>query len=111
MTTGTDLRDHGQESVIAADTAAHRGYGDLIHQAMDELITADVPFSAEDVRDIVTRDHPTAVAHSPNLIGAVMAGYAKRGVITEVGFTRPRRATRRHSRLLVWQANHETRAA
>ncbi|UYL87799.1 hypothetical protein SEA_ONEDIRECTION_37 [Gordonia phage OneDirection] len=98
-TTGRRLRDDGSSAVIAADTAVHRGYSDHVRSALNELIESGVEFDADDVR---ARIPDGAVPHSPNLLPAIIGGYAAAGRIRSVGMTRPARASRRHSRNLVW---------
>ncbi|QLF83885.1 hypothetical protein SEA_MOOSEHEAD_44 [Gordonia phage Moosehead] len=99
LTTGRALRDAGTSAVVAADTAVHRGYADHVRDALDELIAAGVSFNADDVRALI----PNGVEpHSPNLLPAIIGGYAAAGRIRAVGLVRPARASRRHSRNLVW---------
>lgn len=103
MSTGKELRAQGWGDVTAADTAPHRMYGDLVRDALDKLIAAKIPFTAEDVRTAISEAHPEAVAHSPNLLPAVIGGYASAGRIEAVGITHATRRSRRASRNLVWQ--------
>lgn len=98
-TNGKALRDDGQSAVIAADTAVHRGAGDHIRDALDHLIKTGYQFTADDVRALLPAD---VEPHSPNLLPAIMGGYAQAGRITAIGMCRPTRASRRHSRNLVW---------
>lgn len=99
-TTGESLRAEGQSAVIAADTAIHRNAGEAIRDALDWCIAVGQPFTAEDVRALL----PTNVEpHSPNLLPAIMGGYASSGRITAVGMCKPTRPSRRHSRNLIWQ--------
>lgn len=104
MTTGELLRDQGIADVLAADSAPHRGYADLVDAAIAHFTAADIPFSAEDVRDHIEREHPEAVAHSPNVLPGCFGRASRAGLIVPVGVTKPTRATRHGNRNLVWKA-------
>lgn len=100
--TGQQLREQGISDVLAADTAPHRGYADLVREAIDTLIKSGEPFDAEDVRHLVSERYPTAVAHSPNVLPAVFGAMASAKRITAVGMRKPTRRSRHYSRNLVW---------
>ncbi|AXH48378.1 hypothetical protein SEA_POLLUX_48 [Gordonia phage Pollux] len=98
-TTGRALREEGTSAVVSADTAAHRGYGDHVRNALDAMIAAGEPFNADDIRAQI----PDGVEpHSPNLLPAIIGGYAAAGRIKSIGMVRPARASRRYSRNLMW---------
>ncbi|UYL86899.1 hypothetical protein SEA_RAVENCO17_46 [Gordonia phage RavenCo17] len=98
-TTGRALREDGTTAVAAADTAINRGYGDHVRDALDAMIAAGEPFNADDIRARI----PDGVEpHSPNLLPAIIGGYAAARRIKSVGMTRPARPSRRYSRNLVW---------
>lgn len=101
--TGQELRTEGTEAVLAADTAPHRDYAALVHEAIDWYVGHGLTFDAEDVRRFITTEHPDAVAHSPNVLPAVFGAEARAGRIEAIGMVKPTRASRRHSRNLVWQ--------
>ena len=101
MSTGAQLRDAGQDAVIAADTAAHRGYAALVAEGVDHL--AGLPFTAEDVRSHIEDRHPDARPHHPNVIGATLGGMANAGRIRAVGYRQSTRPTSRCRVLRVWQ--------
>lgn len=98
-TTGRALREDGTTAVVAADTAINRGYGDHVRDALDAMIAAGEPFNADDIRARI----PDGVEpHSPNLLPAIIGGYAAAGRIKSIGMVRPARASRRYSRNLMW---------
>lgn len=102
MTTGEDLRNQGWTDVQAADTAVHRGYADLIRDAIDALAKDGIPFTAEDARRHIAREHPEAVPHSANLIGSIFGAEARSGRIQAVGLVKTGRASRRASMIRAW---------
>ncbi|QFP97015.1 hypothetical protein SEA_SUERTE_44 [Gordonia phage Suerte] len=98
-TTGRRLRDDGTNAAIAADVAINRGYGDHVRAALDELIASGDQFTADDVRALI----PEGIEpHTPNLLPAIIGGYAAAQRITCVGMARPSRPSRRYSRNLIW---------
>lgn len=102
MNTGTDLRDQGVADVLAADTAPHRGYGQLCSVQIETLAATGVVFTAEDVRAAVTAADPDAQPHSPNVLPACMAGAARAGLIRTVGYTAATRQSRHASVIRTW---------
>lgn len=100
--TGEDLRNQGWADVQAADTAVHRGYADLIRDAIDALNLTGEPWTAEDVRRWIADRHPEAMPHSPNLLGSVIGAEAAAGRISAVGLVKPGRASRRASMIRAW---------
>jgi len=102
-------RHEGQAAVIAADVAAHRGYADYVREALDGLIELGDPwrFTAEDVR---TDAHWCAERDgrdfdpAPNLIPAILGGYARAGRIVRVNDVASTRRSRHGSRIGVWRA-------
>lgn len=102
-TTGPDLRDAGVADVLAADTAAHRGYAELVEHAIAVLALHRETFTAEDARELLERTFPDARAHSDNVLPAVFAGARARGLIRPVGYTQAQRPSA-HARVIrVWQ--------
>lgn len=105
------LRNRGQSDVIAADKAAHREYANLVREALDALILLNVnggTFTADDIRDraatcALADDLPFDPA--PNLIPAVIGGYAAAGRIERVGDYHSARRSRRYSRNAIWRAS------
>lgn len=87
MTTGLERRNEGWSAVQAADVAAHRGYGDFIRNALEDLIDAGEPFTADDIdrRARGKWGSRTLGPHSPNLIGSIIGNAARTGRITRTG--------------------------
>lgn len=102
--TGIELRDQGMEAVIAADVSVHRGAGEYIKDTIAELARTGREFTAEDVRAELAGNPKVvdALAMKPNLLPALMGSASKSGQIISVGMRRPKRASRRASRNLVW---------
>jgi len=99
--TGPTLRDQGQDAVLAADTAVHRGFAEHVHDAVDQLIAAGQVFDAEDIRALV----PEGVEpHSPNLLPAILGSLAARDRIRAVGHRRCTRPSRRAGWMRIWAA-------
>ena len=104
MTTGTQLRGQGQADVLAADVAAHRGYAEHVHDAVDQLVAAGVHFDAEDVRALV----PEGVEpHSPNLLPAILGSMAANDRIRAVGHRRCTRPSRRAGWMRIWAGGRD----
>lgn len=102
MSAGTDLRDQGVDAVLAADQSILRGYGDLARDSIEHYAAAGVPFSAEDVRDHVAREHPDAEPHSPNVLPACFSGARASGLIRAIGFRPATRPSRHGSVIRTW---------
>lgn len=101
MTTGTKLRDQGQDAVISADTAVHRGYREYVEDAVDALIGKGMEFTAEDIRMLI----PKGVnPHHPNLLPAILGSMAANDRIRAVGHRRCTRPSRRAGWMRVWAA-------
>ena len=97
-------RHQGQAATIAAATAPHRDDRHRVETALAGLIRAQVPFTAEDVRQAageLTDDRP-------NLIPSVIGVAAAHRVIVPAGEYRSGRRSRRDSRNRVWIAHTPT---
>jgi len=101
--TARALADEGTAAVLAADTAAHRGYAARIKEAVDVLGICRVEFDAEMARAWVEVTYPDARPHSPNVYGAVFRELANAGRIVPVGWTEATRPESRGRALRVWQ--------
>lgn len=102
MTTPLDLRHEGIEASLAADTAAHRGYGELVRDVI-ERAESGVIFGADQIRLIIAAEHPGAEPHHPNVLPSVFGTLAAAGVIVRVGEVNAARRTRHGSRNAVWR--------
>lgn len=103
--TAEQLRDAGQSVVIAADEMEANA-GAYLRGAIQDLIDSGREFSADDVRAAVDDLRPVrrAMANHPNLLPAIMAGFAKKNLIERVGVCRPTRSSRRTNWNMVWKA-------
>lgn len=91
-------RAEGIAANLAADTAAHRGYSDLVRDVIDSIPPGE-PFTADTVRAAI----PSSIEpHSPNVLPSVFGQYAAAGVIRRVGETNAARRSRHGSRNAVW---------
>ena len=97
MTAGLDLRHDGQAANLAADTAAHRGYGERVRDHIERL-PRGARFSADDVRSAVTGE-----PHHPNVMPSMFGVLAMQGVIVRVGEVNAARRSRHGSRNAVWR--------
>jgi hypothetical protein len=66
--------------------------------AMAELVDAGGTFTADDLIDRV------GVPNSPNGVGAIVNGFARRGLIIRAGYRRSRRPARHAGMVSVWRA-------
>jgi hypothetical protein len=101
--TGAQLKADGIAAVLAADTAVHRDYADLVRESVEWWGEAGQRFSAEDVRVYIGLRYPDAQPHSPNVLPAVLGSLAAAGRIEAVGHTRCTRSSRRHGWMRVWR--------
>lgn len=97
MSTGVELRDAGMALVIEN---APLDYKTEIAKSLDWLIGLDVPFTADDVRDMV----PAHLTGHPNVLPALLGSRARNGRIVPVGRYRTTRRTRHSSKNQVWRA-------
>lgn len=97
MSAGMDLRHDGIEANLAADTAAHRGYGELVRDVIERMPRGR-RFSADDVRGAVE-----GTPHHPNVLPSVFGSLASAGVIVRVGEVNAARRSRHGSRNAVWR--------
>lgn len=102
MTAGMDLRHEGQAANLAADTAALRGYGELV-RGFIERMPRGFEFSADDVRRALDQLHRGVEPHHPNVMPSVFGTLASAGVIVRVGEVNAARRTRHGSRNAVWR--------
>lgn len=102
MTAGLDLRHEGQAANLAADQAAHRGYGDLVRDVIEDMAPG-AEFTADTVRLLVKARAPYAEPHHPNVLPSIFGVPRNAGVMErlprEVNSTR---ATRHGSRNPVY---------
>lgn len=101
---GRRLRDQGATDTLAADHAPHRSYAGLVRDSIEHYAAAGVPFTSEDVLDRITRLHPDALAHSPNVLPAAFRAASAANVIKFTGrITQSSRASRHASVIRIWQ--------
>lgn len=106
---GRDLRDRAIETVIASDEAPHRGYRAAIEKALDTLIEAGEPFTADHVHRLLdddVRDHA-----SPMLVPAMFKVASQEGRIKSTGWAISERPQRHGGVLRVWLAADVEEAA
>lgn len=99
--TGTNLRDRGVDTALAADVAVHRMYREDVEAALERLARTGCRFTADGVRTKL----PETVRErmSPVLLPAVFRTAARRGEIAAVGFAVSRRPHRHASVLRIWR--------
>ena len=99
-----DLRHDGQRIVIENDREQHREY---VRRALDICISHGFEFTADDVRYraamLAASDGTMFRPHSPNLLPAVIGGYAAAGRIERVGEYHSARKERRYGRNSVYR--------
>lgn len=109
MSTGLTLRHEGQDAVIAADVAPHRGFKVYVTRAVDALVNLCGDFTVDDVRrlayEIANTEGDQVGPHSPNLIPAVIGGYAAAGRIVRITEYHSGRKSRRYGRNGVYRAS------
>ncbi len=98
-----DLRDAGQDAVIAADAAVHRQHGDYIREALDGFARwGRTPWTCDDVRRVakeLAEAEGRTFDPAPNLLPALIGVAVGKGEIVrqprDVNSTRrSRRASR-----------------
>lgn len=108
MTTPLDLRHEGQAAVIAADTAPHRGYAHYFRDAIETLSADGLPFSVDVIRTVAKTawlyDGNGAFDPAPNLLPAVIGGYAAAGRIVRCNEYHSDRKSRKYGRNGVYRA-------
>lgn len=105
---GFILRDCGVEAVLAADTAPHRGAGEVIASIIEDLADEGRDFTADDVRG---RMPIGCKEHSPNVLPACFSRLRRAGRIKTVGFTVSKRGSRHSGAIRVWRGvDSETEA-
>lgn len=103
---GRAVRDVGVAAVDAASVAAHRTWRPKAEEALDELIQAGTPFTADDLRARVDEK-----PHHPNSIGALFIGASRRGLIRKIGYQQSKTKSRQAGSLALWIAADEEEAA
>lgn len=96
---GRGLRDVGIAAVDAAGMAAHKTWRPKAEAALDQLIRAESPFTADDLRALV--DEPPG---HPNQIGALFLAASRRGEIRKLGYQQSRVKSRQAGSLALWIA-------
>ena len=99
-------RHEGQAAVQAADVAVHRGYHNGIIGALETSMLLG-NFTSEDVRrraEQHERRNGRTFDAAPNLLPAIIGGYASAGRIREVGRVTSTRPERRGSKISLWRA-------
>lgn len=97
---GAELRDRGISAVLAADTAAHRGFRPDVERVIDALIASGTEFSADTVWDRLPADVQERI--SPNVVSAVFRIRSNQGAIRSVGVAKSTRPRRRCGIQLTW---------
>lgn len=100
--TGRALAAEGAGAVLAADVAVHRGYAELVREAVDALAVTGLPITAEDVRSRIEAEHPDAEPHHPNVLPAAMKHLATEGRLLPAGWREATRPCARGRALRVW---------
>lgn len=103
---GRQARDIGVAAVDAASVAAHRTWRPKAEEALDELIRAGAPFTADDLRARVDEE-----PHHPNAIGGLFIGASSRGLIRKLGYRQSKTKSRQAGSLALWIAAEQEDAA
>ena len=101
---GRELKDQGVTNVLAAATAPHRvAFKEAASAIIDQYIAARQPFTADDIAHAL--ESSTAPdPHSHNVLPALINTYARRRLITKVGYVESKRASRRCGIQRLWLA-------
>lgn len=99
MTSGLALRDQGVTDTLAADVAVHRGYAELVREAVDAI---GGHLTSDDVRAWIETTYPDARPHSPNVIGGAIMRLAESGRIEPAGYRPSTRPGARNRIVRVW---------
>ena len=103
MTTARALRDQGQDAAIAADVAAHKGYGDYIRQAIEEFAVVDTePWTCDQVRQhaqFLAEQDGSDFRPSDNLLPAYIGSAVGQKQIVRVSDATSTRRSRRAARV------------
>jgi hypothetical protein len=91
---GDDLRDAGIAAVLASTDLEWRVAAE---RQLEDLARSGERFTSEDLTRVV------GVPPSPNAVGAVVNGAARRGLIRPVGFTNATRPSQHSATLRVWE--------
>ena len=103
MTAATALRDQGITDTLAADTAPHRCYAQLIREAVTAMRGQDV--TSDTIRAWIETHHPDARPHHPNVIPGAMHMLARAGRLRRTNEWRESTRTEARGRILrVWLA-------
>ena len=103
MTSGPVLRDQGVADVLAADTAAHRNFAELVREAVDALGSSGDLLDAETVRAWIEATYPDARPHHHNVIPGAFKALAEKGRLVPVGWREASRPCARGRVLRVWR--------
>lgn len=96
---GLDARAAGEQQAL---DFAPGEWKNRASAALDYLRSLEDPFTADDViaRAGLPRD---SKANANNAVGALLSGYARRGLIRKVGYTQATRAASHGRVVAVWQ--------
>ena len=105
MTAATELRDQGITDTLAADTAPHRCYAQLVREAVTAMHGQDV--TSDTIRAWIETHHPDARPHHPNVIPGAMHMLARAGRLrrTNVARVHPHRGEGPHPPRLARHLN------
>ena len=93
--TGKTLRDAGVEKVTNNTPDDYRS---VFERAIIALASSKEPFTSEDVTAMVGRP-----PNSPNTVGALFIGAAKRGLIRKCGYRQSVRPERHAAVIALWE--------
>jgi len=104
MSTGADLRNEGQDAVIAADVAVHRMHADYIREALDGYARwGRTPWTCDDVRRTakeLAEHEGVTFDPAPNLLPALIGVAVGKGeIVRQPVDARSGRRSRRASRV------------
>lgn len=102
MTAATTLRDQGISDTLAADTAPHRCYAQLVREAVTAMSGEYV--DAETIRAWIAHRYPDAQPHHQNVLSGAIQRLAASGALTPAGWVDSTRATSRGRPLRLWRA-------
>lgn len=94
MIDGKTLRDEGTTQVLNNSSAEWKAEA---HDCMRRLIDSGVPFTSEDLRDMMTVE-----PHHPNAVGGFWIAAVKRYDLVTVGYTKADKPNSRKHILPVW---------
>ena len=83
---------------LAAETRPGRTWADRAEHAMNTLTDRGLPFTADDLRDLIGDHEP----HHPNAIGALFNAHRAAGHITPTGYHTSRHPKRNGGTQRTW---------